>query len=215
MIDLEKTYLRISLIVDMVPIHGYLEKIFGDAYRTARDQHLVQGNVTAEDTTLSVTQKQIALAKAQRENKVRTYNDWLYDVSVSLCKYLNSVFNVCGQIGDVGSIVRYMEDEFFIERTAVAEELRHVLVLTEEQEEAIDQFFDYMDNLVAEQREAFDRLSSHELIHFSPTRPTGHISIEFWGDNRIHLYNQMMASNDLVLKSLDKHSSVTDGTPRT
>lgn len=208
--DLENTYLRVSLITNVDHIHNRLRNIFLSAYDEARSRHLV----TKRTEDKSVNELARDLIVSVNAGKTRNYNEWLFGVSSSLCKYLNLVYShdqneKCG----VHDIVTVMEEEFYIEPTLIGEgtlspvtgarlgsrnsievtpgEL--LVEMTDDQYDAIDELFEYFDAVVTSQRELYDRYGSKELIKFSADRTTGFIFIEFWGDVRVHLYNELMS----------------------
>lgn len=208
--DLENTYLRVSLITNVDHIHNRLRNIFLSTYDEARSRHLV----TKRTEDKSVNELARDLIVSVSAGKTRNYNEWLFGVSSSLCKYLNRVYShdqneKCG----VHDIVSVMEEEFYIEPTLIGEgtlspvtgtrlgsrnsievtpgEL--LVEMTDDQYDAIDELFEYFDSVVTSQRELYDRYGSKELIKFSADRGTGFIFIEFWGDVRVHLYNELMS----------------------
>ncbi len=201
MMDLEKTYLRVALVTSLDQIHASLKNIYGDTYTKTAAQYFITGKLkqidprTGQEVERSVASQAAQLRQGVQEKKLRPYNVWMVDVSRALCKYLNSVYSVYEESRDgVDSILRHMQDEFYIEPNVVTDELTRETVLSEEQEDAIDHLYTTFDNIVASQRELFDRPSDKELIRFTVVPGSAYISIEFWGDNRIHLYNQMMKS---------------------
>lgn len=217
--DLDKTHLRISIITDVEGIHSKLRDIFREVYDEARDLHLV-GNNKEKKVDADTIAKHVRLL---REGRVREYKDWLRDVSDLLCEYLNKVFAVSkDSTVDLGCILDIMEPEFYIEPTVrtpdtleqvpgkmlgdrnsievIPGELR--IDLDEAQSDAIDNLFNHFDGIIAAQRELYDRYSPAELIRFRADRSTGFILIEFWGDVRIHLYNQLKGDDEWTTATL-------------
>lgn len=207
--NLENTYLKHVVINSDEYVIDLIRNIYNGIYDDA----------VAIYTDTDTPEKRRKVRKLVSDNQITTYSNWKRELLQCLVNFLNAYFAPTSPAAAFGyDPITTEVDKYFLQcmETVLPYEedaLRYDPVVVEEAVEnnlpvpdfaikgtkqidvdAIDDLIDFFEKLDGAQRQALGRPSHHELITFVIDKGTGWIIMNYWGDNRIHLYNEMIRS---------------------
>lgn len=204
---LEDTYLEVCVLkVGDKDIFAHIENIYNDIYRDLVDVYNVKGD----------KEKRLKVIDLVKGRKISTLSELRIEILRYLTKFLNIYYAPIGSVYSNANM-----DELFFEimdpvLCTALDKHRYDPIEVEEaisnglpepkyavpgvkqvDEDSLQDLIDSFDAVITGLRTSLKRTSPHELIRFEVSPDTGWLLMSFWGDNRIHLYNDMVANGTI------------------